>query len=279
MVQQWRRHLGLSQRRACGLVGMHRSTCRYTVRRGDDAELVGRLRHHAAERPRYGYRRLHVLVRREGLEVNHKRVYRLYRTEGLAVRRKKRKRVAQLPRRAIPVPAGRNERWSMDFVHDALFDGQVFRVLTLVDDWSRESPALEVAKSIPGERVARVLDRLAGTRGLPRTIVVDNGPEFTSRALDAWAYEHRVQLHFIQPGKPVQNAFVESFNGKLRDECLNENWFTSLDDAQAKIETWRRDYNRTRPHSALGNLTQSEYVARFVRAKISNRELSEELDL
>jgi putative transposase len=136
-----------------------------------------------------------------------------------------------------------------------------------------------VAKSIPAERVVRVLDRLAVIRGLPQTIVVDNGPEFTSRALDAWAYEHGVQLHFIQPGKPVQNAYVESFNGKFRDECLNQNWFTSLDDAQAKIEAWRRDYNGTRPHSALGNLTPSEYAARFVRTETSNRGLSEELDL
>ena len=260
VVRHWRDDLGLSQRRACGLVGIYRSTFRYTPRRPRDGELRQRLREQAAQRPRYGYRRLHVLLRREGLDVNHKRIYRLYCEEGLAVRRKRRKRVAQLPRKPKPTPERRNERWSMDFMQDTLFNGRCFRTLNILDDFSRESPAIEVAHSIPGARVARVLDHLAETHGLPEVIVVDNGPEFTSRALDEWAYRNGVRLHFIRPGKPVENCFVESFNGKFREECLNENWFTSLEDAKTKIERWRVDYNEIRPHSALGQLPPAEYA-------------------
>lgn len=177
----------------------------------------------AAERPRFGYRRLHILLRREGIEVNHKKVQRLYREESLSIRRKKRKRVAQVPREPKPVPVRINERWSMDFTQDTLVSGRCFRTLNIVDDLSREALAIEVDRSIPGAYVGRVLDRLVAERKAPDLIVVDNGPEFTSRALDAWAYENGVRLHFIQPGKPVQNCFVESFNGKFRDECLNEN--------------------------------------------------------
>ncbi len=216
----------------------------------------------AHERPRFGYRRLHVLLQREGFQVNHKKVYRLYCEERLKIRRKKRKRVAQVPRQPKPVPEAPNERWSMDFIHDTLFNGLVFRVLTIVDDHSRESPGLLVDRTISGERVARFLDNLAEERGLPEVIVVDNGPEFTSRALDEWAYRRGVRLHFIQPGKPVQNCFVESFNGKFRDECLNEHWFTSMNDAKATIEQWRRDYNGTRPHSSLGNQTPEQFALR-----------------
>ena len=262
VVRHWRDHPGLSQRRACGLLGMHRSTLRYCIRRRMDAELREHLRAHAERRPRFGYRRLHVLLRREGFPVNHKRTYRIYREEHLAIRRKRGKRVAQIPREPKPIPGARNERWSMDFVHDTLFDGSVFRVLTVVDDFSREAPTLEVGRSIPGSRVARALDRAAGIHGLPQVIVVDNGPEFTSRALDEWAYRRGVRLHFIAPGKPMENCFVESFNGKFRDECLNENWFTSLEDARGKIETWRLDYNQERPHSALGNRTPEDFALR-----------------
>jgi len=193
--------------------------------------------------------------------VNDKRVYRIYRAEQLSVRRRRRKRIAQLPREAVPAPQARNERWSMDFVHDALFHGQAFRSLTIVDDASRECPAIEVDHSIPAERITRVLDRLGCEWGLPAVLVLDNGPEFTSRTLDEWAHRNGVRLHFIEPGKPVQNAFIESFNGKFRDECLNQHWFTSLEDARAKIEAWRQDYNGQRPHSSLGGRTPSEFAA------------------
>jgi len=252
---------GLSQRRACGLIGIGPSTYHYRSQRDDCTELRQRLRVLAAARPRWGYRRLHVLLRREGRQLNHKKTYRLYREESLAVRRKRRKRVAAMPRRALPVPDRPNQRWSMDFVHDTLANGRNFRALNIVDDYSRECPAIEVDTSIPGLRVTRVLDRLGETRGLPEAIVVDHGPEFAGKALDVWAYENGVRLEFIRPGKPVENAFVESFNGKFRDECLNENWFTDLADARKKIEAWRQDYNLTRPHSSLGNLTPAEYAA------------------
>ena len=194
--------------------------------------------------------------------MNHKRIYRVYRAEGLMVRRRKRKRLARTKRQPIAVPTNQNERWSMDFTADTLASGRSFRTLNIVDDCSRECPAIEVATSLPGQRVTRVLDRLAETRGVPDCIVIDNGPEFAGKALDAWAYRHGVNLHFIRPGKPVDNAYIESFNGKFRDECLNEHWFTDIEDARTKIETWRQDYNTVRPHSSLGNLTPHEYVMR-----------------
>jgi putative transposase len=260
------RHLlarfGYSERRACGLIRMDRSSCRYRPRpRGDD-EVRQRLVELAAERPRFGYRRLHVLLRREGIEVNHKKVQRLYREESLSIRRKKRKRVAQVPREPKPEPTRVGERWSMDFMQDSLVTGRCFRTLNVVDDLSRESLAIEVAKSIPGSYVVRVLERLVAEHGAPDVIVMDNGPEFTSRVLDAWAYENGVRLHFIQPGKPIQNCFVESFNGKFRDECLSEHWFRDIPHARRIIEAWRRDYNEVRPHSALGNLAPREFAER-----------------
>jgi len=214
----------------------------------------------AEQRPRFGYRRIHVLLRREGYAVNRKRVHRIYRLEGLAVRRRRRKRVA-VPRRPMPMPSGVNERWSMDFVHDALNDGRTFRCLTIVDDHSRESLAIEVDTSLPGRRVIRVLEQLAECRGLPEGIVVDNGPEFAGQALDVWAHGRGVALDFITPGKPVENAFIESFNGRFRDECLNEHWFRNMEEARETIEAWRLDYNEVRPHSALGQRTPSEFAA------------------
>lgn len=252
--------LGLSQRRACRLVGIHRSVARYRPSRAEPPGLRQRLKELAAERRRYGYRRLWVLLRREDFMVNHKRVYRLYREEGLAVRRRRRKRACAAQRVPTPMPSGCNQRWSMDFMADTLADGRRLRVLTLVDDFTRECLATEVDTSLPGARVARVLDRIAKSRPLPETIVVDNGPEFAGRALDAWASSRGVRLHFIEPGKPSQNAFVESFNGKFRDECLNEHWFTTLPAARAIIEAWRLDYNGVRPHSALGYLTPQQYA-------------------
>jgi len=194
------------------------------------------------------------------MKVNHKRVYRLYRDEGLSVRRRGRKRVAREARLPLPAPIGPNELWSLDFVSDALAWGRRIRLLCIIDAFTRESLAIEVDTSLPGQRVARVLDRLITERGqAPAEIVLDNGPELTSRALDQWAYECGVRLRFIEPGKPIQNAFIESFNGRLRDECLNEHWFLTLADARRLIEDWRMDYNRSRPHSSLGNLTPLEF--------------------
>jgi putative transposase len=254
----------MSERRACRALGFGRSSCQYRSRRCEPAELVATLHELAAERPRFGYRRLCVLLRRRGHAVNHKRVYRLYRAAGLAVRRRRRKRVAAGLRRPLVVPTRPNERWSMDFVSDAFDGGRGFRILNVVDDFTRECLAAEVDTSLPGLRVARVLDEIAERRGAyPASIVVDNGPEFTGRDLDAWAYRRGVELRFIRPGKPVENAFVESFNGRLRDECLNQHWFVSLRDARERIRDWRIDYNTERPHSALGNLPPAQYAEQW----------------
>jgi len=256
----------LSERRACGLVTIGRSTARYRARRSGDQELRERLRELAWERRRFGYRRLHVMLKREGQMVNHKRVYRLYREEGLSVRKRKRKRVSRAERLPLQVPAGPDQVWCLDFVSDDLFSGRKIRMLNIEDAFHRESLAIEVDTSLPGARVARVLDRLTEERGaIPDVIVLDNGPELTSRALDQWAYERGVRLHFIDPGKPQQNGFIESFNGRFRDECLNEHWFLSLADARRIVEAWRRDYNKNRPHSSLGNLTPMEYLAAYIK--------------
>ncbi len=251
----------MSERRACKVLGFCRASAQYRARREDPAELVAKLRELATQRPRWGYRRLHILLRREGLDVNHKRVYRLYRQEGLSVRRKHRKRLASALRTVLPPPAAPNERWSMDFVADALMDGRRLRAFNVVDDFTRECLAIEVDSSLPGLRVARVLERIGATRPLPKFIICDNGPEFTGSDFDAWAHRRGVRVHFIRPGKPVENAYAESFNGKLRDECLNENWFTTMGDARSRIEAWRLDYNQVRPHSAIGNLTPAAFAA------------------
>jgi putative transposase len=247
---------------------------RYQGHERDDAPVRGRLRELAAEKRRYGYRRLHVLLQREGVLVNHKCVERIYREEGLSVRRRKRKRAAGVRAETWAPATAPDQRWSLDFVHDALWWGRKLRMLTVVDTYTREALAIEVDTSISGLRVARVLDRVIGGRGAqPDEIVLDNGPELTSRALDQWAYVRGVQLRFIAPGKPVQNAFIESFNGKLRDECLNEHWFTSLWDARQKVEAWRVEYNRERPHSSLGNQTPEEF------RRAVTRPMAEESDL
>lgn len=252
-----------SERRACELMGTTRSSYRYSPRlerQPAERALRERLRELAAERRRFGYRRLLIFLEREGWHVNHKRVYRLYRAEGLGVRRRKRKRIGAVERQPLALPTRRNERWSMGFVADALNDGRRFRSLHIVDDYNRRCLAAEVDTSLPGGRVVRVLERLRELEGLPEIIVMDNGPEFAGQALDAWAYLRGVKLRFIEPGKPIQNAFIESFNGKFRDECLNEHWFVSLQDAREKVEAWRRDYNEVRPHSALGNRTPEEFA-------------------
>jgi putative transposase len=269
MVQWVQECYGLSERRACQLVGIGRSTLRYCRRtRRDEPSLRQRLRELAAARPRFGYRRLHVLLRREGVIVNHKRVERLYREEGLAVRRRRRKRVARDGRGRAALPARPNQQWGVDFISDALAWGRRIRLFTVVDVFTREALAIEVDTSLPGARVVRVLERLAGERGAPDEIVLDNGPELAGKALDQWAYERGVQLRFIQPGKPVQNAFVESFQGRLRDECLNRHWFVGLRDTRQTVEAWRQDYNRARPHSALGYRSPEEFRQAFETAAI-----------
>ena len=257
----------LSERRACGLIGMSRGSWRYQPKERDEAVLRRRLRELAGERPRFGYRRLHRMLCREkknGLpkwRVNHKRVYRIYREERLAMRVRKRKRFRAEARVPLVLPTRANQVWTMDFTRDTLASGRKFRTLNLMDGYTREAPWVEVDTSLPGLRVVRVLQRVAEERGLPETIQVDNGPEFISQAVDQWAYAHGVTLHFIDPGKPVQNAFIESFNGKFRDECLNQNWFENLEDARQIIEAWRVDYNTVRPHSSLGCRTPEEYAA------------------
>lgn len=250
----------MKTRRACRVVGLAPATYYYRSRRPEPVELREKLRLLAAQRPRWGYRRLHVLLRRDGHQVNHKLVLRLYRAEGLAVRRKKRKRIASALRVVLPPPARPGQRWSMDFVEDSLANGRRFRTLNVVDDCSRECLAIEVDFSLPGARVVRVLERLVELYGAPEVIVVDNGSEFTGRAVDAWAYQHGIKLHFIRPGHPVENAYIESFNGKFRDECLNENWFIGIGDAREKIASYRTDYNEVRPHSSLDNLTPKEFT-------------------
>jgi len=242
---------GLSERRACQAVRLHRSTARYRHQRRDDKALRRRLKALAEQYPRYGYLMLHGLLKAEGLVVNHKKTYRLYTEERLQVRTKRRKKLAR-PRVPLAIPDRANERWSMDFVSDQLASGRRFRVLNIVDDYTRECVGQLTDTSISGQRVAAYLQQLGETRGLPKGIVCDNGPEFTSKALFLWSRESGVKLHFIQPGKPVQNAFVESFNGKFRDNCLNQHWFRDMADARSTIKQWREHYNEIRPHSSLG---------------------------
>ena len=255
----------MSERHACRLLELSRSTYRYRVRNPErDKDLRARLKELAARRMRFGYRRLTVMLAREGIPANHKRVYRLYREEGLAMRIRQRRRIQWNGQVVRPAAERANQRWSIDFVSDSVNGSRVIRILTLVDDYTRECPAIEVDTCLGGLRVRRVLDRVTQQRGLPESIVLDNGLEFCSRALVGWSEERGVRLEYIQPGKPVQNAYVESFNGRLRDECLNANWFTSLNDARQKIESWREDYNQNRPHSSLKYLPPVEFAFRQV---------------
>jgi putative transposase len=220
-----------------------------------------RIRDIAAARVRYGYRRVHVLLRREGWQVNHKRVYRLYRLQGLSLRLKSRKKRVSAVRAVQPPLTAPNQRWSMDFMSDSLYDGRRFRILTLVDNMSRESPHIAVERSFSGEKVAEILDHLAQRIGLPQAIQVDNGPEFTSKALDEWAARNQVKLIFSRPGTPTDNPYIEAFNGRLRAECLDQHWFASLEDARRTIEAWWVEYNSERPHTALNNQTPAAYRA------------------
>lgn len=260
----------VSERRARRVVGISASSYRYGSRRAaGDAPVRQRLRALAEQRPRWGSPRLHWLLVREGLVVNHKRTERLYRDERLAVARRRRRKRVSVPRVIPPAPSQPNERWSMDFVRDTLADGRPFRAFTVVDDFTRECPVIAVDTHLSSERVIAVLEQLAGRRGLPAALVCDNGPEFTSRVFDAWAYRRGIKLLYIRPGKPVENAFIESFNGKLRDECLSTSWFLDLADARAQIEQWRHDYNTARPHSALDDCTPSMFARDFARAAAS----------
>lgn len=252
--------------RACGLIGISRSLYRYESKRPNDEVLIERLTALAGQKRRYGYRRLHVLLCREGWRINHKRTYRVYHAAGLMVRRRKRKRIAGIERLSKVIALAPNQSWSMDFVSDGFVDGRRLRCLNIVDDFTKECLAIEVDSSLPGRRVVEVLERLAESRGLPISVTVDNGPEFVSKVLDEWAYRRQLQLRFIEPGKPQQNAYIESFNGKFRDECLNEHWFLSMRHARQVIADWRQEYNGERPHSSLGYLTPNSFVERFLIA-------------
>ena len=253
----------VSVRRACRLVEMDKSTFYYRSVKDDQSWLRMKIRDYASVRVRYGYRRIHVLLQREGIKVNKKRVYRLYKLENLDLRLKPRRKFVAKPRLELQKESRPNEAWAMDFVSDQLFNGKRFRTLTLVDTYTRECLATHVGQSIRGIDVVSVLEGLIPLRGKPEHIRVDNGPEFISKDLDLWAYSNGVHLRFSRPGKPTDNAFIESFNGSLRDECLESNWFLSLDDAKDKIETWRRDYNEYRPHSSLGYKTPADFAARY----------------
>lgn len=253
-------HHEMSERRACKAMGFCRMTIRYETRRSDDDRLRERMKALAHERRRFGYRRIHVLLKREGHRVNNKKLFRLYREEKLTVRKRGGRKRAIGTRAPMLVPMTANDRWSLDFVSDQLTDGRRFRVLTIVDDCTRECLGLLADTSLSGLRVARELDRIIEKRARPKMIVSDNGSEFTSNAILQWTDQVKVDWHYIAPGKPIQNAFIESFNGRLRDELLNETLFSSLNQARSALLSWRRDYNDHRPHSGLGWLTPAEFA-------------------
>ena len=261
-VAQVRVAFEVSERRACSALGVDRTSVRYRSRRPDDATLRARLRELAVQRRRFGYRRLHILMIWEGLRMNHKKLRRLYREEGLQVRRRGGCKRALGTRAPIAIPQGLNQRWSLDFQSDALADGRRFRIFAVVDDFTRECLALVADTSLPSSRVVRELDAIVASRGRPAMCVSDNGTELTSRAILRWSQEMQVEWHYIAPGKPQQNAFVESFFGRLRDECLNETLFTSLAHAREVLSIWKDDYNTVRPHSGLGNLSPAAYAKR-----------------
>ena len=250
----------VSERRACSALGAERTSVRYRGCRPDDASIRARLRELAAIRRRFGYRRLHILLRREGIIMNHKKLRRLYREERLQVRRRGGRKRALGTRAPMTLPQGPNQRWSLDFVSDALADGRRFRILAIVDDFTRECLALVPDTSLPGLRVVRELDVLIAARGRPAMCVSDNGTELTGMAILRWSQETRVEWHYIAPGKPQQNAFIESFNGRLRDELLNETLFASLTHVREALAIWKDDYNTVRPHSALGNMAPATYA-------------------
>jgi putative transposase len=257
----------LSQRRAAGLIPVNRATLRYEHHRDPQDALRVRLRELAGSRVRYGYRRLTVLLKREGWEVNAKRIYRIYTEEGLIVRTQKRKQRAQRQRVPLGQAVRPNHKWSMDLVAQRLPDGRWIRILTVVDQFTRECLTLHADTALSGEKVAAALDPVVALRGAPQSITVDNGTEFASKAMDLWAYNNGVHLDFIRPGKPVENGYIESFNGRLRDECLNVEVFFTLADARRKLALWRHDYNHHRPHSALADRTPVEFAVRWSGGK------------
>lgn len=257
----------ISERRACQLVGLSRTVLHYEPsKQPENDALQQRIVELAQVRRRFGYRRIGALLRREGCTANHKRVLRLYQEAGLAVRRRRKRQGVMVEREKLSLPTKPNEVWSMDFVSDALAGGRRIKALTIVDDFTKESVDIALDHGISGHYVTRVLDHAVRFRGAPQAIRTDQGPEFTGRALDQWAYRNGVQLKLIQPGKPTQNAYIESFNGRFRDECLNEHWFTSLAEARVLVASWRRDYNEHRPHSSLDYQTPAEFAARFRHA-------------
>jgi putative transposase len=262
----------ISERRACGLIGVYRSSCRYQCGPDRNSELHEKLVALAGERPRFGYRRLGVLLTRHGIVVNHKRLFRVYRAAGLSMRRTRRKK---LVRAGVPQPLLHkpNQEWSLDFVCDSIASGRMLRVLSIVDNFTRECLALEVDTSFPSQRVTRVLEKVIERRGTPQALRMDNGPELTSRHFLAWCLERKIDMRHIQPGKPMQNGHVESFNGRFRDECLNASWFRNLFDARRKIAHWREDYNQHRPHSSLAYRTPNEFGALWQRPSSSWTEL------
>ena len=260
---------GVSQRRACDVLQVDRSTVRYQSKRVDDAELREAIKSVARERRRFGYRRIQVMLQRQGIFMNHKKLRRIYAEEKLQVRRRGGRKRALGTRRPMGVPDAANQRWSLDFVSDAFTDGRRFRILTVVDDFTRENVALVADTSLSGARVVRELSSAMAARGRPNTIVSDNGTEFTSMAILKWVQETGLDWHYIAPGKPTQNALIESFNGKLRDECLNENLFSSLADAKDVLKDWKEDYNHHRPHSSLGNLTPQEFAQKMRMDKLA----------
>jgi len=257
-IEQVRSEYAFSERRACRLLSVAVSSHRYETRRQDEP-LRTKLVALARAKPRYGYRRLHVLLQREGEVVNHKRVHRVYRAAGLMIRRKKRKHCTRV---GVPlrVCTAANQEWALDFVHDAVASGRTIRVLSVEDAYTRECLALEVDTSFASRRVTRVLEEIVSERGAPQSIRCDNGPELTSRHMLAWCIERQIELINIQPGKPMQNGRLESFNGRLREECLNLSWFENLFDARQKIGAWHKEYNQERPHSSLGYLTPEEFA-------------------
>jgi putative transposase len=253
---------GYSERRACALTRQHRSTQRKPMTRDPRLAIRQRMHEIARTRIRYGYRRVHILLRREGWAVGRNLIYRLYREEGLVLRSKRpRRRKMCIHREARIRPQRANEAWSLDFVHDQLADGQKFRALTVVDIYSRVALAIEVGQRLRGEHVVEVLNRLVHRHGAPKHVFADNGAELTGQLMDLWAYHHGVRIDFSRPGKPTDNAFIETFNGSLRDECLNLHWFGSLTEARRLIEAWRREYNESRPHMAHNGLSPSEFAS------------------
>jgi putative transposase len=273
---------GASERLACNLVGIERKTHRRQLKTNEDTKLKLCIEQLAQEKPRYGYKRLTLLIRKEGKVVNHKKVYRIYRELNLAVRAKKRKKLKTCSRGSIThLTTAANQIWSMDYQSDQLATGRRFRCLNMIDNYTRECLTIEADTSLPSGRVVAALDRLKQLRGLPHKIIVDNGPEFRSKTMQKWALNNKVELHFIDPGKPMQNGIVESFNGRLRDECLNLHWFTNIKDARKELLAWKNDYNLVRPHSSLENQTPSQFAQlNSITQKINNTvEIKKELQI